>query len=142
MSNFRIYFRIVGYAKPYWKHIGSSILCTMMYSLFSGASIGLFIPLLDLLFHPEKISGDAVSESFKVPFSESLKGIKQSFFDFVFGVLFSEQEPKNRVFIANCGLETILWLRHRFLGIICENYHFETKTSGGFSVFIFQNLIW
>ena len=57
----------------------------MFYSLFSGVSIGLFIPLLDLLFHPEKLSGIGSSESLKIPFSESLNGIKQSIFDFVFG---------------------------------------------------------
>ena len=84
MKNFRIYFRIVHFAKPYWKHISLSVLCTVLYSIFSGASIGLFIPLLDLLFHPEKINGATAAESFKIPFSESFAGIKQSFFDFVF----------------------------------------------------------
>jgi subfamily B ATP-binding cassette protein MsbA len=33
-----------------------SFLCTLFFSLFSGISIYLFIPLLELLFHPEKIA--------------------------------------------------------------------------------------
>src|SRR2546422_2502323 len=52
MTNSRTYLRVVRFARPYWKHISVSIVCTIFYSLTSGASISLFMPLLDILFRP------------------------------------------------------------------------------------------
>ena len=57
-----IFRRILGLTKPYWKHISTSVILTVFYSFLSGASIYLFIPLLDILFHPEKMRGAAVGE--------------------------------------------------------------------------------
>ncbi len=86
MKNFKIYLRIVRCAKPYWRHVASSIAFTIFYSVFSGLSIGLFIPLLDLLFHPEKMKGAESADTLKLPFSDALQGIKKGLFDYVFGV--------------------------------------------------------
>jgi subfamily B ATP-binding cassette protein MsbA len=46
----RVYLRILRYVRPYWKHIIVSIVCTVFYSLLSGLSIYLMIPLLQTLF--------------------------------------------------------------------------------------------
>lgn len=50
MSAGKTYFRILRYVKPYWKHLTISVTCTFLYSLFSGVSIYLMIPLLETLF--------------------------------------------------------------------------------------------
>src|SRR3990172_7324318 len=80
-----IFGRILGLTRPYWKHIGGSIVLTFFYSIFSGASIYLFIPLLDVLFHPDKVraavSGDGAGA---VPgIGKWLSGVKQEFVDAV-----------------------------------------------------------
>ena len=46
----KTYFRILGYVKPYWRHVALSIICTMFYAGLNGLSIYLTIPLLDTLF--------------------------------------------------------------------------------------------
>ena len=53
----KIYFRLLRFVRPYWKRLVGSIFCTVLFSLFSGMSVYLFIPLLDILFHPEKLAG-------------------------------------------------------------------------------------
>jgi len=49
----KTYFRILRYVRPYWKHLMVSVSCTVLYSVFSGASIYLMIPLLETLFNPK-----------------------------------------------------------------------------------------
>jgi len=49
-SKVKIYVRIVKYVFPYWKHLISSMLFAILYSVFSGISIYLVIPLLETLF--------------------------------------------------------------------------------------------
>ncbi|MCH7828168.1 MAG: ABC transporter ATP-binding protein, partial [Bacteroidetes bacterium] len=46
----KTYFRILGYVKPYWRHVVLSIVCTVFYAGLNGLSIYLTIPLLDTLF--------------------------------------------------------------------------------------------
>ena len=46
----KTYKRILGYVKPYWKHLLLSIVCTILFALLNGISIYLTIPLLDTLF--------------------------------------------------------------------------------------------
>jgi subfamily B ATP-binding cassette protein MsbA len=52
MGTFKTYRRIVRYIKAYWKHVTLSVACTIFYSIFSGISIYLMIPLLETLFNP------------------------------------------------------------------------------------------
>jgi ABC-type multidrug transport system fused ATPase/permease subunit len=42
--------RILVYIRPYWKQIALSILCSVVFSVFSGVSLYLLIPLLETLF--------------------------------------------------------------------------------------------
>ncbi len=46
-----IYWRVVRYLKPYSRRLILSILCSIVFSVFSGVSIYLTIPLLETLFH-------------------------------------------------------------------------------------------
>ena len=52
-----IYLRIFRYAKPYWKHLFASIVFTIFFSVFSGLSIYLTIPLLETLFDQDYAEG-------------------------------------------------------------------------------------
>lgn len=45
-----IYRRVLGYLRPYWLKLAASMACSIMFSLFSGMSIYLTIPLLETLF--------------------------------------------------------------------------------------------
>jgi ATP-binding cassette, subfamily B, bacterial MsbA len=86
MSILNTYLRIIRFAKPYWKHIASSVGCTFLYSLFSGVSIYLFVPLLNILFHPDRFNGNQISDTFKVPLPLTgfFENVKQTLFTFVF----------------------------------------------------------
>ncbi len=52
----KTFLRIVGYVRPYWKQLVLSVLCTILFSAFSGASVYLSIPLLETLFDQTPIS--------------------------------------------------------------------------------------
>ncbi len=61
---FKIYFRLLKYIKPYKRYLGISIVSTIFYSIFSGVSVYLIIPLLNTLFSqasPKIISAAANS---------------------------------------------------------------------------------
>jgi subfamily B ATP-binding cassette protein MsbA len=60
-ESFAVFRRILGLTRPYWKHISLSMVFAVFYSVLSGASIYLFIPLLDILFHPEKVRDAAAA---------------------------------------------------------------------------------
>lgn len=49
----KIYFRIIRYVKPYWRHLIGVLLTTIFFTVFSGLSIYLTIPLLETLFQSE-----------------------------------------------------------------------------------------
>ncbi len=56
----KVFFRLLTYVKKYWKHLTISTICTIFFSLFSGASIYLSIPLLETLFSS---SGATISQT-------------------------------------------------------------------------------
>jgi ATP-binding cassette, subfamily B, bacterial MsbA len=47
-----IYRRVLKYLRPYWLKLAASMACSIFFSLFSGMSIYLMIPLLETLFRP------------------------------------------------------------------------------------------
>lgn len=49
----KIYFRILRYIKPYWRHLIGVFITTIFFTVFSGLSIYLTIPLLETLFQTE-----------------------------------------------------------------------------------------
>jgi subfamily B ATP-binding cassette protein MsbA len=46
-----IYRRVIGYVRPYWKWLAISMAASVVFSVFSGVSIYLTIPLLETLFN-------------------------------------------------------------------------------------------
>jgi ATP-binding cassette, subfamily B, bacterial MsbA len=46
----KIFLRIFRYVRPYWRSLSLSVVCTILFSIFSGASVYLSIPLLETLF--------------------------------------------------------------------------------------------
>ena len=87
MNSLKTYLRIVRYAFPYWKQISVSIVCTIIFSLFSGASIYLFIPLLDILFRQENATmASSGGQGISVPLGlgDALMQIKKEFMAVVF----------------------------------------------------------
>ncbi|MDE3056893.1 MAG: ABC transporter ATP-binding protein [Bacteroidota bacterium] len=52
----KTFLRIVSYVRPYWKQLSLSVLCTVLFSVFSGASVYLSIPLLETLFNQTSAS--------------------------------------------------------------------------------------
>ena len=87
MSTLQTYFRVIRYVKPYWKHVAASIVSTVLYSIFNGVSIYLFIPLLDILFHPEKMGSTQSTQGLNLPFALSgwFETMKNTFLVFIFG---------------------------------------------------------
>ncbi|MEE9225640.1 MAG: ABC transporter ATP-binding protein [Bacteroidota bacterium] len=84
----QIYRRILRFVRPYWRHLIISVVCTVFFSLFSGLSIYLIIPLLDTLFN-QTASAELVEAAPgpQLPgWFESLKeSVSDSFNSFVFG---------------------------------------------------------
>lgn len=42
--------RILSYLRPYWKWMTGAILCMILFAVFSGASLGMILPLFDNVF--------------------------------------------------------------------------------------------
>lgn len=49
----KVYFRIIGYLKAYWRHLSGVLITSIFFTVFSGLSIYLTIPLLETLFQTE-----------------------------------------------------------------------------------------
>lgn len=85
MKPIQIYFRILGYVRPYWRHLSASIVCTVMYSIFSGVSIYLMIPLLDTLFSSARAPVTPQTGELETTFGiqRIVEGVKQAFQDYI-----------------------------------------------------------
>ena len=46
----KTFIRVLGFVKPYWKHLLISIVCSVLFAMLNGTSVYLTIPLLDTLF--------------------------------------------------------------------------------------------
>ncbi len=88
-SSFGIYLRLLQFVRPYKRFLVGSIVSTVFYSIFSGASIYLTIPLLDTLFNQGKPQPLAVPAS--ASFLDQLRADAANFFNnFVFAGTKSE----------------------------------------------------
>src|SRR6185436_1023341 len=54
LESYAVFRRILGLTRPYWRQISLSMVFAVFYSVLSGVSLYLFIPLLDILFNPGK----------------------------------------------------------------------------------------
>lgn len=84
----KIYLRILLFVRPYWKHLAVSIVCTVFFSLFSGVSIYLVIPLLDTLFN-QTTRAEVVEPSPGPPLPGSFESLKESISDSFNSFVFS-----------------------------------------------------
>jgi ATP-binding cassette, subfamily B, bacterial MsbA len=83
------YRRVLSYLKPYWLKLGVSMLCSVFFSLASGMSIYLTIPLLETLFAkpgaPAATAPVATTVSFLPEWITNLKdGVAHTFQSLVF----------------------------------------------------------
>ena len=84
-----IFYRILSYAKPFWKHLLASVVSTIFYTAMNGLSIYLTIPLLGTLFNEdnteviEKVSSSASTSILPDWFINSVDAIKQTFQDYI-----------------------------------------------------------
>lgn len=86
-NNLRIFLKVLSYARPYWKHLVLSVFFTILFSIFSGVSIYLAIPLLETLFSQDYITA---LEKIGVSSGEGfLDEMKKKFFGFLFEYIFS-----------------------------------------------------
>jgi len=51
-----LFLRVVTYIRPYWKHLAISIVCTILFTAFSGATVWLLTPLMKTVFVSEKVA--------------------------------------------------------------------------------------
>ncbi len=58
-----MYGRILKYLRPHWQRLALSMLCSILFSIFSGISIYLTIPLLDTLFRGTSSAVTAAPQS-------------------------------------------------------------------------------
>ncbi|HYQ86487.1 MAG TPA: ABC transporter ATP-binding protein [Bacteroidota bacterium] len=100
------------FARPYWKHIAVSIVCTIFYSLTSGASISLFMPLLDILFHPPGNGQTPMAPTPALPafLTGLFGGLEAAFLKFVFSG--SQMDILYRI----CVMIVIAFLLKNFFG--------------------------
>jgi subfamily B ATP-binding cassette protein MsbA len=84
-SSYWTFLRVFKYVRPYWKQLALSVFFTILFSIFSGISIYLAIPLLETLF-----SQDYISALNKLGSSSGfLSDLKNTFFSFLFRYVFS-----------------------------------------------------
>ncbi len=50
----RLFWRVLSYIRPYWKHLLVSVLCTVMFTALSGATVWLLTPLMRTVFLAQK----------------------------------------------------------------------------------------
>ncbi|MBI4546848.1 MAG: ABC transporter ATP-binding protein [Ignavibacteriae bacterium] len=78
-----IYLRILRYVRPYWKYVIISIACTVFYSIFSGISIYLMIPLLETLFNPKTAPPSADGLETTLGVSGIIENVKLAFQSYI-----------------------------------------------------------
>lgn len=108
---FRIYLRLVGYVRPYKKFLGVSILSTVFYSIFSGVSIYLIIPLLNTFFNQSAPQFLSVPAS--ATFAEKVRIVATNFMNqFIFG------ESKSTALFKICVVIVVAFFLRNFFGYV------------------------
>ncbi|MFH1313594.1 MAG: ABC transporter ATP-binding protein [Candidatus Eisenbacteria bacterium] len=55
MGSSRLYFRLISFMKPYWKRLTCAVLLMVMVAIFSGISIGMILPFVNVIFSGGKL---------------------------------------------------------------------------------------
>lgn len=77
------YLRIIRYVKPYWAHLTGSILCVLLFVVFSSVSLFSIMPFLSTIFGTESVVEETVgADTAPAPAVESpILSLKQRFND-------------------------------------------------------------
>jgi len=59
----QLFWRVLVYIRPYWKHLLVSVLCTVMFTALSGATVWLLTPLMRTVFLAQKSSPESSLEA-------------------------------------------------------------------------------
>ncbi len=113
----KIFFRILQYVRPYWKTLALSLVCTLLFSIFSGASIYLSIPLLETLFD----QSSSTSMQQETPPRNSLVpnevvGFKQSVEQALKAIIFAGSKTESLYRI--CIIILVMFLLKNFFGYL------------------------
>ncbi len=110
----RIFFRILQYLRPYWKRLALSIVCTVFYSIFSGASIYLSIPLVETLFDQSSSQVQTPPRNSVVP--NGIIGGKQQLEDLIKSLIFTGSKTESLFKI--CVVILIAFLLKNLFGYV------------------------
>lgn len=121
-------FRILSYVRPYWKWMTGAMLCMILFALFSGASLGMILPLFDdVLMRDDTVekhgnllplirqnTGEAFSRMGSEFVSFSPDGVLSAAGDVVDGLResFRESDPRQVLIAVIAGLLSIVLLKN------------------------------
>ncbi|KAB2844125.1 MAG: ABC transporter ATP-binding protein, partial [Melioribacteraceae bacterium] len=123
----KTYFKILDYVKPYWKHLGISIFCTILYALLNGASVYLTIPLLETLFNKGSVAQTTELNSADTPqnivpeeLNETITSFTDDIKEFIFSGTQSEVLLKIcfLIFFAFLGKNVFAYFQAFFLAFV------------------------
>ncbi|MCX6136064.1 MAG: ABC transporter ATP-binding protein [Ignavibacteriales bacterium] len=107
----RVFLRILRYVRPYWRKLSLSLLCTVLFSIFSGASIYLTMPLLQTVFD-QAPSNSTPPRNSLVP--NEIISLKQSLNDYLQRSVFSPD--KNETLYKICALILVVFFLKSIFG--------------------------
>ena len=114
-----IYRRVLKYLRPYWKRVGLSILCSIAFSVFSGLSIYLTIPLLETLFHTDTQAVQAAPSPGASVLPDWIKSAKDSFASAFQQLVFRDQAKDTLLVI--CFIIVIAFLLKNLFSYLQSN---------------------
>ncbi len=63
MESLRVYMRVIAFMKPYWKRLIAVLMLMIVVAVFSGISIGMILPFVNVLFSGGSLDGVEAEES-------------------------------------------------------------------------------
>ena len=63
MSSFPLYLRLISFMKPYWKRLTCAMVLMVLVAAFSGVSIGMILPFVNVIFSGGKLDPAAGGEA-------------------------------------------------------------------------------
>ncbi len=110
----KIFFRILQYLRPYWRRLALSIVCTVFYSVFSGASIYLSIPLVETLFDQSSSQVQTPPRNSVVP--NEIIGGKQQLENLIKSLIFTGSKTESLFKI--CVVILVVFLLKNLFGYV------------------------
>lgn len=51
----RLFLRLIGYVKPYWRRLLAALVCMAVFAILSGATLGMILPFVNVLFEEHRL---------------------------------------------------------------------------------------